>query len=519
MPHDTFGCLVMTARPKRRGASRRGAVQHSGPAITTPPVGGRYEPLAPHECEALVEHAFEILGTVGMADAPTPLAEVLTAAGASRRSDGRLLLPRGLVEAALLRAPSIVELPGRDDDHGLTIGGPGPVHIGTGGAAVQRFDADTGTFRESSLADLHEMMQVLDACPNIHYGLRPLVARDVAPELLDLHTAFALATETRKPTGLSFVGADNVDPVIDLFDMALGAPGAFARRPHAMAVVVHVVPPLRFAPEGYEIMVRAIERGMVIQTCSAGQSGATSPASLAGSLAQGLAEILAGVVMADAIAPGHPCIHAFMPFVSDLRTGAMIGGGGEAAVSSAAAAQLLRHLGLPHAVSAGITDSKVPDAQAGYEKGYTVALAAQAGAEMVQLSVGMLGSIMVASPEALVIDDDMCGAILRSVRGIEISPGVLDLAITEAVVGGDGHYLGHAQTLELMRSEYVYPSLGDRTSVDEWIGAGRPSLLDRASRRVTEILERERDPIVDDDTTAAIRARFGLDAASKAVKR
>ena len=415
-----------------------------------------------------------------------------------------------MVEAALKRAPSTVSLPGFVEDRGVSIGGDG-VHIGTGGAAVSVLDAQTGTYRDSQLSDLWTMMRVLDELPNIHYGLRPLVARDLLDELeLDLNTAFAVTAATSKPTGVSFTSAATVDPVVDLFDLALGSAGQFAKQPFSMAVVVHVVPPLRFSPEGYEIMERAIARGMVVQTCSAGQAGATSPPSLAGSLAQGLAEILAGVVMADAIQPGHPCIHAFMPFVSDLRTGAMTGGSGEAAVTSAAASQLLGHLDIPHAVSAGITEAKAADNQAGYEKSYTVTLAAQAGADMVQLSVGMLGSIMVASPETLVIDNDMCGAILRSVRGVEVEPGYLDLANIENVVSGEGHYLGEPQTLELMRSEYVYPDLGDRRTVDEWVSAGEPSLWGRATERVTEILDSGRPEHLSTENESAIRETFPI---------
>jgi trimethylamine--corrinoid protein Co-methyltransferase len=449
-----------------------------------------------------------MLEHVGMADAPDGLVERLLAAGARDRGDGRMLLPRSVVEAALQRAPSTVSLPGFVEDRGVEIGGAG-VHIGTGGAAVRMLES--GTYRDSQLRDLWTMMRVVDELPNIHYGLRPLVARDVTDDLeLDLNTAFAVTAATSKPTGVSFTSAATVDPVIDMFDMALGGEGRFATQPFSMAVVVHVVPPLRFSPEGYEIMERAIDRGMIVQTCSAGQAGATSPPSLAGSLAQGLAEILAGVVMADAIKPGHPCIHAFMPFVSDLRTGAMTGGSGEAAVTSAAAAQLLGQLDIPHAVSAGITEAKAADNQAGYEKGYTVTLAAQAGADMVQLSVGMLGSIMVASPESLVIDSDMCGAILRSVRGVEVEPDYLKLAHIENVVSGDGHYLGEPQTLELMRSEYVYPDLGDRSTVDEWVSAGEPSLWGRASDRVVEILAAGRPDHLSTEAEAAIRSQFPI---------
>ncbi len=468
-------------------------------------------PLTMNDRDAIIDHAFAILENIGMSGLTDRYASPIIEAGARHRDDGRLLMPRSLVEGAISRSPSSVELPGFVEELGLTIGGAG-VHIGTGGAAVQTLDPVDGSYRDSTLYDLWAMMRVLDESPNIHYGLRPLIARDVGVELeLDINTAFAVTAATAKPTGLSFTSAASVDPVVDMLDLALGAPGAFAKQPFSMAVVVHVVPPLRFAEEGCEIMERAIERGMIIQTCSAGQAGATSPASLAGALAQGLAEILAGVVLADSMKPGHPCIHAFMPFVSDLRSGAMTGGSGEAAIVSAAAAQLLRSLNLPHAVSAGITDSKVADSQAGYEKGYTVALSAHSGADMVQLSVGMLGSIMVASPESLVIDNDMCGAILRSVRGVEVEPDYLDLAITESVVSGDGHYLGHEQTLQLMRSEYVYPDLGDRLSVAEWVDAGKPELWDAARVQVQQILAGGRPEHLSRAAESAIRNQFDIE--------
>lgn len=460
--------------------------------------------------DAIIDAAFNVLARVGMADAPGRLAELLVEKGAVHRDDQRLVFPRRMVEDAIRRAPSTVTVPGFVDDDGVDVGG-GRVHIGTGGAAVQTLEPTSGEYRPSTLSDLWTMMRVVNESPNIHYGLRPLVARDVLDPLeLDINTAFACTLATSKPTGVSFTSESTVDPVVDLFEAALGGCTSFAARPFSMAVVVHAVPPLRFSPDGCLIMERAIRRGMVVQTCSAGQAGATSPASLAGSLVQGVAEVLAGVVLADAIQPGHPCIHALMPFISDLRSGAMTGGGGEAAVASAAAAQLLQALELPHAVSAGITDSKVADAQAGYEKGYSVALAGHAGADMVQLSVGMLGSVLVASPESLVVDDDMCGAILRSIRGVEVEDSYLDLGVFEDVVSGDGHYLGHAQTLELMRTEYVYPAVADRLSVDEWTAVGKPSQWDRAQARVTEILADGRPGHMPVAVERDIRSRFPI---------
>ena len=144
--------------------------------------------------------------------------------------------------------------------------------------------------------------------------------------------------------------------------------------------------------------------------------------------------------------------------------------------------------------------------QSGYEKAYTVALSAHAGAGMVQLAVGMLGSIMVASAESLVIDDEMCGAILRSVRGVNVSEELLDPELWESVMAGDGHYLGQPQTLELMRSEYLYPVLGDRSSVDEWVEAGEPSMWEKAHHRVRTILDAGPPGHLSAEAEARIRA-------------
>ena len=474
-------------RPRRRHARRSKDMADASRAVTAPPRGGQLIALGEPEVSAICEAAFDILEGTGMSGLPSQFSDAMMQRGASVRSDGRLCFHRAMVEDAIARAPSKVTLPGFTADRDLQIGGS-HVHIGTGGAAVQTLQTD-GQFRGSNLSDLYALMRIVDSLQNIHYGVRPVVAGDLtAPFELDINTAFACLKASSKPIGVSFDCASHVEPVIAMFDTALGGEGRFRQRPFCMGVIVPVVPPLTYAPEGCEILAACIRANAIPQICSAGQAGATSPVSLAGALAQGLAESLAGLMLVDLISPGYPCIYALMPFISDLRTGAMSGGSGEAAIANAAAAQLLTHLKLPSTVSAGMTDAKIADAQAGYEKGYTVALAAHAGADMINLSVGMLGSIMVASPEMLVIDDDMCGAILRSVRGIAVDDHALDLEMIDRVVTGEGHYLGESQTLARMKTEYVYPQVADRLNVAEWTDAGRQSVFERAHSKVADIL-------------------------------
>ncbi len=476
---------------------------------TPPPLGGRFRPLTCSAVAETIEAGFAILERIGVAGAPETTLKLALENRAVLRPDGRLTFPRSLVEDMIAKACQRVELPGFRRDRGIEIGG-GRVHIGTGGAAVQVLDAADGRFRDSSLKDLYHLMRIADACDHIHYSLRPVVARDIADPLeLDLNTAFAAMKATSKPIGISFFEAANVGPVFAMLDAALGDV-SFTAQPFCIASVCHVVPPLTLAGEACEVMTDCVRLGIPLQICSAAQAGATSPASLAGALAQGLAESLAGLTLVNMIQPGFPCVLAFMPFISDLRTGAMAGGSGEAAVANAAAAQLLSELGLPSTVSAGMTDAKTPDAQAGYEKGYTVALAAQAGADMINLSVGMLGSIMAASKEALVIDDDMCGAILRSVRGVELCDGAIDLELIEEVVTGEGHYLGAAQTLDLMTREFVYPGLGDRQTTSDWQAGGGQTIWDRAVARVAEIEAQPAPAHLPADIEAAIRAELPI---------
>lgn len=495
----------MARRSKVRSSSGTPAVA----GVTPPPLGGRYRPLDEAGIARIQQAAFDILARTGIGACPDDLALRMVEEGAIRRDDGRICFPQAMVETAIARAARSVTLPGFVENMGLTIGG-GRVHIGTGGAATEIFEGTTQTFRGAQLADLYDLMRLVGRLPNIHYGLRPVVARDMdTPFLLDLNTGFACVKACPKPIGISFDSAAHIDPVVSMFDMALGREGGFRAQPFCFGVIVHAVSPLRYAPEGVEIMRRAIAHRMPLQICTAAQAGATSPVTLAGALAQGLAETLAGLMVVDVIEPGYPCIFAFMAFISDLRTGAMTGGSGEAAVACAAAAQLLLHLGLPSTASAGMTDAKTPDAQAGYEKGYTVALAAQAGADMINLSVGMLASIMAASREALVIDNDMCGAILRAVRGVELRETSIDLDRIEAVATGAGHYLGEAQTLALMKSEYTYPSLGNRQNIADWRNAGARTIWEAAVERTADLLL-EHPVHLPADREAAIRAAFDI---------
>jgi trimethylamine---corrinoid protein Co-methyltransferase len=250
---------------------------------------------------------------------------------------------------------------------------------------------------------------------------------------------------------------------------------------------------------------------MPILLLAAGQAGATSPASLVGAVVQEVAEVLGGLVYVNCIKPGAPAIFGPWPFVSDLRTGAMSGGSGEQALLMAACAQMAHFYDLTGGVCAGMSDSKVPDAQAGYEKGYNYALVANAGANLIYECAGMHASLLGFCLESLVIDNDALGATLRTVRGLDITDEALSLdVIRHACIGGPGHFLGSEQTLSLMENAYVYPAIGDRTSPKEWEELGSTNVVQKAIARTAEILETHYPTHIDPALDRAIRARFDI---------
>ena len=272
-----------------------------------------------------------------------------------------------------------------------------------------------------------------------------------------------------------------------------------------------VVPPLRFATEACLVMEEAVKAGMPVLLLSAGQAGATAPASIAGAVAQALSEVVAGLIYVNAMVPGHPCIVGTWPFVSDLRTGAMSGGSGEQGLLTAACAQMLRHFDLPGGAASGMADSKMPDAQSGYEKGSTAVLAGLAGLNMVYEAAGMHASLLGFCLESLIIDNDMLGQCMRCVRGVEVNEQTLGIDVMKDVcMGGPGHYLGHDQTIGLMQTEYVYPALGDRSSPKEWEELGKPVLVEEATKRKEQILSEFHPQHISVDLDQTLRSLYDI---------
>ncbi len=509
-------------RPSGRDARR---AQRAGPLpdhlrpVTPGMQSGRFQPLTPAGVQRIHDTALRLLAEVGLGDATDSGIEIMTAAGCTLSDSGRLLYPRSLVEDTIAKAARRFPLHAQDPRFDME---PWDrrAYFGTAGAAVNMVEPD-GSYRESTIRDLYDIGRIVDAMEHIHFFQRAVVPRDIPdPFEMDFNTCYASVASTTKHVGSSWVHPDHLEASLQMLHMIAGGEDKWRARPFVSQSNCFVVPPMKFAADACRCLEVAVRGGMPVLLLSAGQAGATAPAALAGALAQEVAEVLAGLVYVNAIKPGAPAIFGTWCFVSDLRTGAMSGGSPEQALLSAAAGQMGAFYDLTVGTASGMTDSKVADAQSAGEKALNHALVGNSGANLIYESAGMHASLLGFSLESLVIDNDIIGATQRTIKGIEVNEDKLSFeTIKDVCLNGPGHYLGSAQTLELMQTEYLYPAIGDRRSPNEWTEQGSTDALDRAARRVQTILADHHPTHIPDAVDDEIRQRYPVKLDRAAVRK
>jgi len=511
-------------RRKRKRSTRETLREQRGDGIQSNAVhagltGGRFRPLSDRDMQRIHASALDVLAQIGVGG-PTPsIVEACVPKGAVLSDRGRLCFPRSLMEDLIDGSCKEFTHYAPNPDNDIQIGGD-RVHFRTCGEAVNIFDYETREIRPSKLVDLYDTARLADRLTNIHSFCQTVVATEHSDDAFvhDVNALYAQLAGTQKALSMSTATADHIDHFIALLDLFAGREGAYLERPFFMFGGCPIVSPLRFGADNAEVLVKCATLRIPYDIAVAAQAGATAPAALAGALVQTFAETLATLGVMNLISPGTPFLMGAWPFISDLRTGSFTGGSGEQALVSSAVAQLSNFYGLPSSVSACMTDSKLPDAQAGYEKGITATLAAMAGCNYIGETAGMLGSLMACSFEAMVIDNDMIGNVMRAVRGIEVTDETLSFEAIRAAVEGSGHFLDQPQTLALMQTEYLYPQLADRGTYDDWKETGKRDAYALARERATKILSDHYPTYIDPAADARIRERFPIRLAPEAMK-
>ena len=239
--------------------------------------GGRYRPLTSDEVQKVHGAALDVLERIGFADAIPSCVEMTTAEGAFVSEEGRLCFPRAMVEDMIAKAARHFPLFGQNPKHDMEPFGK-RVYFGTAGAAVHMVDAETGAYRESTLADLYDIARIVDSLDHVHFFQRSIVARDLTdPRELDINTCYAAVKGTAKHVGTSFTEPAFVDETLAMLHMIAGSEAAWRERPFVSMSNCFVVPPMKFATDACRCLEAGVRGGMPVLLLAAGQAGGHEP--------------------------------------------------------------------------------------------------------------------------------------------------------------------------------------------------------------------------------------------------
>ncbi|MGD2105167.1 MAG: trimethylamine methyltransferase family protein [Anaerolineae bacterium] len=468
--------------------------------------GGQYKPLTGGQVRRVHEASLDVLERTGVrVDQPTAL-DLFEKAGADVR-ENRVRIPRALVEDAIDKAPSRVVLGSRESRHDLILE-DARVHIGTGGAALKVLDLDSGEIRSAVLEDVGKMARIVDALDNIHFYLIPIYPTDLPEDRVEISKYYASLANTTKHVQAGVYTLKGIRDVVAMCERIAGGPEALRERPLVSFITSWMVSPLKFATDVTSLLVEVCRQEMPVVLSAAPMAGSTSPVTLAGTLVQLNAEQLSGLTLTQLVNPGTPVIMGPIPATADMRSGKYLGGSVELGIGNAAITQLAHFYEVPIYNSAGMTDAKAPDIQAGIEKAQSTIQVALAGANFIHHAAGMLEDMSTIAYEQFVIDNEMLGMAMRAVRGIEVSDETLATDVIDRV-GPGGHYLADEHTVRHMRTEHYFPSgVFDRQGREEWEAAGSTNAWDRAKDLARRILTEHEPSPIDGDVDGWIREHF-----------
>jgi trimethylamine--corrinoid protein Co-methyltransferase len=257
-------------------------------------------------------------------------------------------------------------------------------------------------------------------------------------------------------------------------------------------------------------MQEAARHQIPVALSCAPMAGVTSPITMAGTLVQTHAEQLAGIAICQMIHPGAPVLYGGIPGRANLWNLGYQGGSVECGMMNAAIHQLANHVKVPNYNSSGLTDAKIPDAQAGWEKAMTTMLAAMGGSNYVHHAAGMLDCMITVAHEQFVIDDEIIGMVCKVLAGIPTDPEHLALEVIDSAARG-ADFIKSAHTMKYMKTEYFNGNgVTDTKNLDKWIDAGSLDAWKRARHIAKKILARPAADYMPAEVDTAIRNKYDI---------
>lgn len=493
------------SRPARRGREARRAARQATTALTKPYFVRNTPPLEVLDEEglAIIEaNAERLLQEVGVEVRDYPRAkELFRAAGCDVRGD-RVRFPLGLARQLCRTAPSQFTQHARNPARSCEIGGRNTVFAPVYGSPFVH-DHDNGR-RYGTIADFKNFVKLAYMAPAMHHsGGTVCEPVDVPVNKRHLDMLYAHMTLSDKPFMGSVTVPERAADTVEMCKLLFGAD--FIQSHTVCTSLINANSPLVWdgAMLGAADIYASNNQACIISPFIMG--GAMSPVSVAGTLTQVLAEVLAGVAFTQLVRPGAPVLFGAFVATLSMQSGAPTFGTPEGANAIYGAGQLARRLGLPFRTGGSLCASKLPDAQAAYESMATLLPTVQAGANFVLHSAGWMEGGLASSYEKFVMDCDQLGAMQKLAAGIDMSEAGQAMDAFQQVEPG-GHFLGCDHTQANFETAFYRPELHDSNSVEQWQAEGSLDMSARANSKWKRMLADYQAPILDPAIDDALQA-------------
>ena len=444
--------------------------------------------------------ALQILKEIGMRLFQDEALALLADAGGTVEGQN-VKISEDLVQQALASAPNNIAIYNRAGAQVMDLGGRRS-YYGTGSDLIYAFESETMARHACTLDDVARAAVVADAMPNIDFIMSFAHPYDYPGKHAFLLSFQTMAASSIKPIVCTAAGRDDLACMWEIARILRGNEADLRSQPY-FVYYGEPISPLKYPVESLDKLLFCAEKAIPVIYSPAPIAGSTAPMSIAGHVAQGLAESLCGLVIHQLKAPGAPFLMGMGPAVLDMATGQCSYNAPEYLMAYAAIIEMSHYYDLPNWGYAGTSDAQLPDEQATFEAGLLTFLAEMLGSNL-NHDVGYLDFGRTGSLEMIVIINEFIDLIRRMHRGIPVNEDTLAVDVVRDV-GSEGDFLTHAHTLRHLRATQWRPKLISRLGYEKWEAAGKTTLLQRASKRLDEVLRDHKPAAIKQDQAAAIQ--------------
>ncbi len=496
------------SRRKRRPTRTRGAIEQlpwQQPVNTFAPL----EIISEDQVESIINAALKILDEKGMRFLHAGSRALLREKGASVcESSQNVHFPPVLVRESIALAPAEFTLRARNPEHNLRLGGQHMIFAAVGGPAFCS-DLDNGR-RTGNYQDLCNYFRLIQSLNVVHQeGGMAFEPMDLPAQTRHLDTHLAQYRLLDKNAQAYPLGHDRTVDGIEMACIALGINRDQLRKTPAVLGIINTNSPMQLDVPMTEAILELSAAGQVSCITPFTLAGSMSPATLAGTLVQQTAEVLAAATLAQVHNPGAPIMYGAFASNVDMKSGAPALGTPEYTKATLASGQIARRLGLPFR-SSNTTVSNCVDAQSAYESQMSLWGAMMGHAHLVNHAAGWLEGGLTASFEKLILDAEMLQMMLATMQPIETNDDQMAMQSIMDVEPG-GHHFGTAHTLERYDTAFYTPLMSDRQNFENWQEAGSIDSTMRANQIWKQLLhEYEQPPLdqaIDDALVAYVTQR------------